>query len=153
MVRFGAGHYADGSASSWPATSVTPLASPSFIRRRVQRSGARTTWKACRCCAAAGALAHLVPRPTALNMSEPNEGPQFQRHSVDVTPHRPAWASPWCATNRPWLGNGTLVRLFDVDARSPHTMCRKAGIMDYAKGMRGPSPVSCARPAGAGWAA
>jgi DNA-binding transcriptional LysR family regulator len=66
MVRFGAGHYADVEHIELARDTVTPLASPSFIREHgpFERP---TTWKACRCCAARwspGAPGSLRPAST-----------------------------------------------------------------------------------------
>lgn len=133
MVRFGAGHYADVEHIELARDTITPLASPSFIREHgpferpedlegmpLLRSPLEPwrTWFAA----------------TGLDMAEPNEGSQFNDIGLmcDAASASMGIALVRHKLGAPWLENGTLVRLFDTDAHSPHAhyLCWKTGIMD-----------------------
>jgi DNA-binding transcriptional LysR family regulator len=123
MVRFGAGHYADVEHIELARDTVTPLASPSFIREHgpferpddlegmpLLRSPLEPwrTWFAA----------------TGLDMAEPNEGSQFNDIGLmcDAASASMGIALVRHKLGAPWLENGTLVRLFDVDAPSPRPL-------------------------------
>ena len=133
MVRFGAGHYADVEHIELARDTITPLASPSFIREHgpferpedlegmpLLRSPLEPwrTWFAA----------------TGLDMAEPNEGSQFNDIGLmcDAASASMGIALVRHKLGAPWLENGTLVRLFDTDAHSPHAhyLCWRTGTMD-----------------------
>ncbi|MEG0676569.1 MAG: LysR substrate-binding domain-containing protein, partial [Comamonas sp.] len=133
MVRYGAGHYADVEHIELARDVVTPLASPAFIREYgpfecpedleglpLLRSPLEPwrTWFAA----------------TGLQMAEPNEGSQFNDIGLmcDAAAASMGVALVRHKLGAPWMENGTLVRLFDVDAPSPHAhyLCWETGTMD-----------------------
>jgi len=133
MVRFGPGHYADVEHIELARDVVTPLASPAFIREHgpfeqpqdlegmpLLRSPLEPwrTWF--------GA--------TGLDWPEPHEGSQFNDIGLmcDAASAGMGIALVRHKLGAPWLDNGTLVRLFDVDTASPHAhyLCWRTGTMD-----------------------
>lgn len=133
MVRFGPGHYADVEHIELARDMVTPLASPAFIREHgpfeqpedlegmpLLRSPLEPwrTWF--------GA--------TGLDWPEPHEGSQFNDIGLmcDAASAGMGIALVRHKLGAPWLDNGTLVRLFDVDTASPHAhyLCWRTGTMD-----------------------
>ena len=133
MVRFGAGHYADVEHVEIARDVVTPLASPGFVREHgpferpedlegvpLLRSPLEPwrTWF--------GA--------TGLPWPEPNEGSQFNDVGLmcDAAAAGMGVALVRLKLGLPWIENGTLVRLFDMDTPSPHAhyLCWRTGAMD-----------------------
>lgn len=133
VVRYGPGHYADMEHVEIARDVLTPLASPGFVRehgpfdRPEDLEGLpllRSPLEPWRTWFAAAGLAWI----------EPNEGSQFNdvglmcdaaAAGMGVAPVRLKLAAPW-------LEQGTLVRLFDIDAPSPyaHYLCWRAGTME-----------------------
>ena len=133
VVRYGPGHYADVEHVEISRDVLTPLASPAFVREHgpfdrpedleglpLLRSPLEPwrSWFAV----------------VGLDWAEPNEGSQFNdvglmcdaaAAGMGVAPARLKLAAPW-------LEQGTLVRLFDIDAPSPHAhyLCWHTGTMD-----------------------
>ena len=133
VVRYGPGHYADVEHVEISRDVLTPLASPAFVREHgpfdrpedleglpLLRSPLEPwrSWFAV----------------VGLDWPEPNEGSQFNdvglmcdaaAAGMGVAPARLKLAAPW-------LEQGTLVRLFDIDAPSPHAhyLCWHTGTMD-----------------------
>ena len=133
MVRFGAGHYADVEHVEIARDVVTPLASPAFVREHgpferpedlegtpLLRSPLEPwrTWFAA----------------TGLPWPEPQEGSQFNDVGLmcDAAAAGMGVALVRLKLGLPWIDNGTLVRLFDTDAPSPHAhyLCWRTGAMD-----------------------
>ena len=133
MVRFGAGHYADVEHIELARDTITPLASPSFIREHgpferpedlegmpLLRSPLEPwrTWFAA----------------TGLDMAEPNEGSQFNDIGLmcDAAAAGMGVALVRLKLGAPWLDHGTLVRLFPIEAPSPHAhyLCWRTGAME-----------------------
>ena len=133
MVRFGTGHYADVEHIELARDTVTPLASPAFLRENgpFERPEDLEGMPLLR--------SPLDPWRTwfaaaDLPWAEPGEGSQFNDVGLMCDA---AAASMGVALIRhklglPWLENGSLVRLFDLDAPSPHAhyLCWETGTMD-----------------------
>ncbi|WP_027016213.1 LysR substrate-binding domain-containing protein [Comamonas composti] len=133
MVRFGAGHYADVDHVELARDSITPLASPGFIREHgpFERPedlagqpllrGPLEPWRTW--LGAAG-----------LDWPEPHEGSQFNDIGLicDAAAAGMGIALIRHKLGAPWLESGALVRLFDLDAHSPHAhyLCWKTGTME-----------------------
>ena len=133
VVRFGPGRYADMEHVRLAGDTVTPLAAPAFVREhgpferpedleraRLLRSPL-DPWRGW--FAAAG-----------LPWDEPAEGSQFNDVGLmcDAAAAGMGVALVRLKLGALWLDNGTLVRLFDVDAPSPHAhyLCWRTGTMD-----------------------
>jgi DNA-binding transcriptional LysR family regulator len=145
MVRFGAGHYADVEHIELARDTVTPLASPSFIREHgpferpddlegmpLLRSPLEPwrTWFAA----------------TGLDMAEPNEGSQFNDIGLmcDAASASMGIALVRHKLGAPWLENGTLVRLMSMHpARTPTTCAGRPA--SWTAGNALPSLSGCAR--------
>ena len=133
VVRFGTGHYADVEYSEIARDVVTPLASPAWLREfgpfeRPQELDPDTLlrsplepWRSW--FAAAG-----------LPWQEPRDGSQFNDVGLmcDAAAAGMGVALVRLKLGAPWVENGTLVRLFDLDAPSPHAhyLCWRTGTMD-----------------------
>ena len=133
MVRYGTGRYADVEYLLLAKDEVSPMASPAFAREHGPFEAPedleglpllRSPLEPWRTWFAAAGLA----------WTEPNEGSQFNdvglmcdaaSAGMGVAPVRLKLAAPW-------LEQGTLVRLFDIDAPSPyaHYLCWRAGTME-----------------------
>jgi DNA-binding transcriptional LysR family regulator len=133
IVRFGPGHYADMEHVEIARDVMTPLASPAFVR-------------------AHGPFEHpadmeglpLLRSPlepwrgwfdaAGLAWPEPAEGSQFHDIGLlcDAAAAGMGIAPVRLKLGAPWLDNGTLVRLFPLDAASPHAhyLCWHTGTMD-----------------------
>ncbi|HMZ87513.1 MAG TPA: LysR substrate-binding domain-containing protein, partial [Giesbergeria sp.] len=133
MVRFGTGRYADVEHTEIARDVVTPLASPAWLREHgpferpedldpatLLRSPLEPwrTWFA-----AAG-----------LDWPEPSTGSQFNDVGLmcDAAAASMGVALVRLKLGAPWIENGTLVRLYDLDAPSPHAhyLCWRTGAMD-----------------------
>ena len=133
MVRYGPGHYADVEHMEIARDVLTPLASPAFIREYgpfdapadledvpLLRSPLEPwrTWLD-----AAG-----------LDWPEPSEGSQFNDIGLlcDAAAAGMGVAPVRLKLGAPWLDNGSLVRLFDLEVPSPHAhyLCWRTGTMD-----------------------
>ncbi|MDD2711886.1 MAG: LysR substrate-binding domain-containing protein [Simplicispira sp.] len=133
MVRFGAGHYADVEYVEIAGDTVTPLASPSFVReygpfeqpQNLQETPLlRSPLEPWRTWFAAANL----------DWPEPSEGSQFNDVGLmcDAAAAGMGVALVRLKLGAPWLEHGTLVRLFDIDTPSPHAhyLCWRTGTMD-----------------------
>ncbi len=132
-VRFGTGRYADVEHLCLLKDVVTPMASPAFVREHgpfeapldlegvpLLRSPLEPwrTWFG----------AHQLDWP------EPLEGSQFNDIGLmcDAAAAGMGVGLIRLKLGAPWLENGTLVRLYDHDAPSPHAhyLCWRAGTME-----------------------
>ncbi len=133
MVRFGTGRYADVEHIELARDTVTVLASPSFVRehgpfeRPEDLEGLpllRSPLEPWRPWFAAAGLA----------WAEPGEGSQFNDIGLmcDAAAAGMGIAPVRHKLGAPWLENGSLVRLFDIDVPSPHAyfLCWETGAMD-----------------------
>ena len=133
MIRFGAGRYADVEHMCLVKDEVTPLASPSFVRKHgpfespedlkgetLLRSPLEPwrTWFA----------AHHLDWP------EPMEGSQFNDVGLmcDAAAAGMGIALVRLKLGAPWLDDGSLIRLFPQTVPSPHAhyLCWRTGTMD-----------------------
>ena len=133
MVRFGTGHYADVEHTEIARDVVTPLASPAWLREhgpfeRTDELDPTTLLRS-----------PLEPWRTwfaaeGLDWPEPREGSQFNDVGLmcDAASAGMGVALVRLKLGAPWIENGTLVRLFDHDAPSPHAhyLCWRTGTMD-----------------------
>jgi LysR family transcriptional regulator, glycine cleavage system transcriptional activator len=133
MVRFGAGHYADVEHTELARDVVTPLASPAFVREHgpfeqpsdmegmVLLRSPLEPWRSWLTVA-------------GLDAPEPLEGSQFNDIGLmcDAAAAGMGIALVRLKLGAPWIENGTLVRLFNIDAPSPHAhyLCWRTGTMD-----------------------
>ena len=133
MVRFGAGHYADVEHTELARDVVTPLASPAFVREYGPFEQPSDL--------VGMALLRSPLEPwrswlsvAGLDMPEPLEGSQFNDIGLmcDAAAAGMGIALVRLKLGAPWLENGTLVRLFNIDAPSPHAhyLCWRTGTMD-----------------------
>ena len=133
MVRFGSGHYADVEYVELARDVMTPLASPAFIREHgpFERPEDLEGLPLLR--------SPLEPWRTwfqavGLDWSEPGEGSQFNDVGLmcDAASAGMGIALVRHKLGAPWMDNGTLVRLFDMDVPSPHAhyLCWQTGTMD-----------------------
>ena len=132
-VRFGTGHYADLEHTEIARDVVTPLASPAWLREhgpfeRPDELELNTLLRS-----------PLEPWRTwfsavGLDWPEPREGSQFNDVGLmcDAAAAGMGVALVRLKLGAPWIENGTLVRLFDHDAPSPHAhyLCWRTGTMD-----------------------
>ena len=133
MVRFGTGRYADVEHVCLMKDTVTPLASPAYVRENGPFAAAADlegqtllrsplepwrTWFS----------AHQFDWP------EPVDGSQFNDIGLmcDGAAAGMGIALVRLKLGAPWLENGSLVRLFDRDVPSPHAhyLCWRTGTMD-----------------------
>lgn len=133
MIRFGGGRYADVEYDCLLKDEVTPLASPAFVREhgpfetvqdlegqallRSPLEPWRTWFAACE-----------------LDWPEPTEGSQFNDIGLmcDAAAAGMGIALVRLKLGARWLDDGSLVRLFDRSAPSPHAhyLCWRTGAMD-----------------------
>ncbi len=133
MVRFGAGHYADVEHVKITSDVVTPLASPAFVREHGPFERPEDLE------GIAMLRSPLDPWRTwfgaaGLHWPEPLEGSQFNDVGLmcDAAAAGMGIALVRLKLGVPWIDNGTLVRLFDLDVPSPHAhyLCWRTGAMD-----------------------
>ena len=133
MVRYGPGHYADVEHMEIARDVMTPLASPAFIREY----GPFDTPAALE--GVPLLRSPLEPWRTwldaaGLNWPEPSEGSQFNDVGLlcDAASAGMGVAPVRLKLGAPWLDNGALVRLFDLEVPSPHAhyLCWRTGTMD-----------------------
>lgn len=133
MVRFGPGRYADMEHVCLMKDEVTPLASPAFVREHGPFETPQD-------------LAHLPllrsplePWRTwfaanGLDWPEPIEGSQFNDIGLmcDGAAAGMGVGLIRLKLGTPWLENGSLVRLYEHNAPSPHAhyLCWRTGAMD-----------------------
>ena len=132
-VRFGTGHYADLEHTEIARDVVTPLASPAWLREHgpFERPDELDVGTLLR--------SPLEPWRTwfsavGLDWPEPREGSQFNDVGLmcDAAAASMGVALVRLKLGAPWIENGTLVRLYDLDAPSPHAhyLCWRTGAMD-----------------------
>ncbi|WP_374670755.1 LysR substrate-binding domain-containing protein [Acidovorax temperans] len=133
MVRFGPGHYADVEHIELARDVVTPLASPAFVREHgpFERPEDLEGLPLLR--------SPLEPWRTwfsvsGLDWAEPSEGSQFNDIGLmcDAAAAGMGVALVRLKLGAPWLDYGTLVRLFPIEAPSPHAhyLCWRTGAME-----------------------
>ncbi|ODS71077.1 MAG: LysR family transcriptional regulator [Acidovorax sp. SCN 68-22] len=133
VVRFGSGHYADMEHSEIARDVVTPLASPAWLREHgpFERPDELDPALLLR--------SPLEPwrswfSAAGLPWQEPEGGSQFNDVGLmcDAAAAGLGVALVRLKLGAPWMENGTLVRLFDLDAQSPHAhyLCWRTGAMD-----------------------
>jgi LysR family glycine cleavage system transcriptional activator len=133
MVRFGTGRYADVEHVCLMQDEVTPLASPAYVREHgpfvVPEDLAGETLL----------RSPLEPWRTWFDFNqlawpEPLEGSQFNDIGLmcDAAAAGIGVALVRLKLGAPWLDNGSLVRLYDHNAPSPHAhyLCWRTGMMD-----------------------
>ncbi|MEG2047098.1 MAG: LysR substrate-binding domain-containing protein, partial [Comamonas sp.] len=133
MVRYGPGHYADVEHMEIARDVLTPLASPAFIRE-YGPFDAPTDLEGVPLL-----RSPLEPWRTwldaaGLDWPEPSEGSQFNDIGLlcDAAAAGMGVAPVRLKLGAPWLDNGALVRLFDLEVPSPHAhyLCWRTGTMD-----------------------
>ena len=133
IVRFGPGHYADMEHMEIARDVLTPLASPAFIRAHgpFEQPSDLEGMPLLR--------SPLEPwrgwfDAAGLDWPEPAEGSQFNDIGLlcDAAAAGMGIAPVRLKLGAPWLDSGTLVRLFPLDAPSPHAhyLCWHTGTMD-----------------------
>jgi LysR family transcriptional regulator, glycine cleavage system transcriptional activator len=132
-IRFGTGRYADVEHVCLFKDSVTPLASPAYIREYGPFETAQDLAKA-----------KLLRSPLEpwrtwfaahnLDWPEPMDGSSFNDIGLmcDAAAAGMGVALVRLRLGAPWLVNGSLERLFDHEAPSPHAhyLCWRTGAMD-----------------------
>lgn len=132
MVRYGMGHYADVEHMEIARDVYTPLASPGFLRRYgpIQHPEDLRDLPLLR-----SPLESWRPwfQAAGLDWAEPSEGSQFNDIGLlcDAAAAGLGVAPVRLKLGAPWLDNGALVRLFDLNAPSPHAhyLCWRTGTM------------------------
>jgi DNA-binding transcriptional LysR family regulator len=133
MVRFGTGRYADVEHTCLARDVVTPLASPAYLRehgpfdtpadleRAVLLRSPLDPWR--NWFAAQG-----------LDWPEPTDGSSFNDIGLicDAATQGLGVALARLKLAAPWLDNGSLERIFELDVPSPHAhhLCWRTGTMD-----------------------
>ena len=133
VVRYGTGHYADVEYMEIARDVYTPLASPAFLRQHgpIDAPEALSDLPLLR-----SPLEPWQPwfRAAGLDWAEPTEGSQFNDVGLlcDAAAGGLGIAPVRLKLGAPWLDNGTLVRLFDLDVPSvnAHYLCGRTGTMD-----------------------
>jgi LysR family glycine cleavage system transcriptional activator len=133
IVRYGTGHYADVEHMEIAREVYTPLASPAFLRQHgpIDAPEALSGLPLLR-----SPLEPWQPwfRAAGLDWAEPTEGSQFNDVGLlcDAAAGGLGIAPVRLKLGAPWLDNGTLVRLFDLDVPSvnAHYLCWRTGTMD-----------------------
>lgn len=133
IVRYGTGHYADVEHMEIARDVYTPLASPAFLRQHgpIDAPEALSDLPLLR-----SPLEPWQPwfRAAGLDWAEPTEGSQFNDVGLlcDAAAGGLGIAPVRLKLGAPWLDNGTLVRLFDLDVPSvnAHYLCWRTGTMD-----------------------
>jgi DNA-binding transcriptional LysR family regulator len=133
VVRYGTGHYADVEHMEIARDVYTPLASPAFLRQHgpIDAPEALSDLPLLR-----SPLEPWQPwfRAAGLDWAEPTEGSQFNDVGLlcDAAAGGLGIAPVRLKLGAPWLDNGTLVRLFDLDVPSvnAHYLCWRTGTMD-----------------------
>ena len=133
MVRYGVGHYADVEHLEIARDVYTPVASPSFLRQHgpITKPEDLQELPLLR-----SPLESWRPwfQGAGLDWAEPSEGSQFNDVGLlcDAAAAGMGVAPVRLKLGAPWLDNGTLVRLFDLDVASPHAhyLCWRTGTMD-----------------------
>ena len=133
VVRYGTDHYADVEHMEIARDVYTPLASPAFLRQHgpIDAPEALSDLPLLR-----SPLEPWQPwfRAAGLDWAEPTEGSQFNDVGLlcDAAAGGLGIAPVRLKLGAPWLDNGTLVRLFDLDVPSvnAHYLCWRTGTMD-----------------------
>ncbi|MEG2281032.1 MAG: LysR substrate-binding domain-containing protein, partial [Comamonas sp.] len=133
MVRYGPGHYADVEHREIARDVYTPLASPAFLRQHgpIHKPEDLLELPLLR-----SPLESWRPwfQAAGLDWAEPTEGSQFNDVGLlcDAAAAGLGVAPVRLKLGAPWLDNGTLVRMFDLDVESPHAhyLCWRTGTMD-----------------------
>lgn len=144
MVRYGMGHYADVEHMEIARDVYTPLASPASCAA-MARSSTLKTCAICRCCAARWSPGGHGSRLQGWTGQSPPEGSQFNDIGLlcDAAAAGLGVAPVRLKLGAPWLDNGALVRLFDLNAPAPTpTICA---------GAPAPWTAGNARPLQSGW--
>nr|WP_246253937.1 LysR substrate-binding domain-containing protein [Comamonas jiangduensis] len=132
MVRYGVGHYADVEHLEIARDVYTPSPHPPFCASASPSPNPKTR-TSCPCCGAAGVVAPWF-LAAGLDWAEPTEGSQFNDVGLlcDAAAAGMGVAPVRLKLGAPWLDNGTLVRLFDLEIPSPHAhyLCWRTGTMD-----------------------
>ncbi len=133
MIRFGTGRYADVEHLCLMTDEVTPLAAPDFVAHQgpfdtVQELMAGKLIKSPLEPWRTWFLAHGVDAP------EPSDGSTFNDIGLmcDAAAQGLGIALVRLKLGRPWLDNGTLVRLSERSVPSPHAhyLCWRTGTLD-----------------------
>ena len=132
MVRFGPGHYADVEHIELARDVVTPLASPAFVREHGPFERPEDL-EGLPCCAARWSPGAPGFR-SAAGLGGAQRGFAVQRHWPDVRRRRCRHGRGPGApeAGRALADHGTLVRLFPIEAPSPHAhyLCWRTGAME-----------------------
>lgn len=133
IVRYGGGRYADVEYMELARDVYTPLASPSFLR---QHGSVHEPQELEGLPLLRSPLESWQPwfKAAGLDWPEPQDGSQFNDVGLlcDAAAAGLGIAPVRLKLGAPWLDNGTLVRLFDLDVLSPnaHYLCWRTGTMD-----------------------
>ncbi len=133
VVRYGPGRYADMEHMELARDVYTPVASPAFLRQYgpIDRPQDMESLPLLRT-----PLEPWLPwfKAAGLDWAEPSEGSQFNDVGLlcDAAAAGLGIAPVRLKLGMPWLENGTLVRLFDLDVPSAnaHHLCWRTGTMD-----------------------
>lgn len=133
MVRYGVGRYADVEHQEIARDVYTPVASPAFLRQHgpITKPEDLQELPLLR-----SPLESWRPwfQAAGLDWAEPTEGSQFNDVGLlcDAAAAGLGVAPVRLKLGAPWLDNGTLVRLFDLEIPSPHAhyLCWRTGTMD-----------------------
>lgn len=133
MIRFGAGNYADVEHICLMNDSITPMASPAYLRAHGPFDTARELQ------GLALLRSPLEPWLTwfaasGLDWPEPLEGSQFNDLGLmcDAAAAGLGIALVRLKLGAPWLANGTLTRLYEDSVTSPsaYYLCWRANVMN-----------------------
>ena len=133
IVRYGPGRYADVEHMELVRDVYTPLASPAFLRQHgpIEKPQDLEDLPLLR-----SPLEAWQPwfKAAGLPWAEPQEGSQFNDVGLlcDAAAAGLGVAPVRLKLGAPWLENGSLVRLFDLDVASAHAhyLCWRTGTMD-----------------------